>query len=126
MSTTIYWPSSLPQRPLQDGLNDEFPDNRIVFKTDAGAPIIRSKGTTAPYKISLSMHMTKTQYLAFKTFFNETTGGGIEVFYFPDWNASSDESTVYNEARFDPESSMPRATPNGPEYDVSFTLEVWE
>lgn len=122
-----YWPTTIPQRPLQDGAAISLPDNRRVTKMDAGPAKIRLKATTAPSPHRYSYSLTKAQLALFKTFYMTTTNFGIDTFLWPAWWLFDDDSApVYLVARFMPEGNPPSYIPNDHEFIVHVELEVWE
>lgn len=122
-----YWPTTIPQRPLQDGASGTLPDNRQVTKMDAGPAKIRLKATTAPSPHRYSYAMTKAQLDYFKAFYITTTHYGTDTFYWPAWWLfDNDALPVYLQARFAPEASPPSFVPNEHEFIVAMDLEVWE
>ena len=121
-----YWPTTIPQRPLQNGARITLPDNRRVTTMDAGPGKVRLKATTAPYSEPCNYAMTKAQLDYFKSFYVTTTHCGTDFFYWPDWSQSdNDAAPVYVQARFSLESDPPSAVPNESEFIVSVVLEVW-
>lgn len=122
-----YWPISLPQRPLQDGANISFPDNRLVTKMDAGPAKMRLRATTAPTPHRYTYAMTKAQLDTFRAFYKIATHFGTDTFYWPAWWLfDNDASPAYLQARFAPESPPPSYMPNESEFIVSMDMEVWE
>lgn len=122
-----YWPTTIPQRPLQDGASVSLPDNRRVTKMDAGSAKIRLKATTAPSPHRYSYAMTKAQLDYFKAFYMTTVHYGTDTFYWPAWWLfDNDASPVYLQARFSPEANPPSYVPNESEFTINVDLEVWE
>lgn len=122
-----YWPTTIPQRPLQDGLSVSLPDNRKVTEMEAGPAKIRLKATTAPTPHRCTYPMTKAELDYFRAFYMTTTHYGTDTFYWPAWWLFTDDaSPVYLEARFAPRANPPSYMPNDCDFTVSVELEVWE
>ncbi|MEQ1938622.1 hypothetical protein ABMA46_10230 [Mesorhizobium sp. CN5-321] len=79
----IAWPSTLPQTFMSDGYQSGEGDGRIRSTTDSGIAKLRRRFSAVARPLSGSMFMTDMQLAAFRTFFEETTGGGSLPFTFP-------------------------------------------
>ena len=121
-----YWPTTIPQFPLQSGADETLPDNRKVTTMDAGPAKIRLKATTAPAKHSYTYAMTKAQLDYFTAFYKSTVHYGTDTFYWPDWRISTDAQIYYLQDRFDPEADPPQWSANECDFNVSVDLEVCE
>lgn len=80
MSTPI-WPASLPQDPLIQGLQEQFPANTIRTQTDAGPAKVRRRFTAGVRRFpGLRMWLTDAQAATFDTFVTDTLGDGALSF----------------------------------------------
>jgi len=107
MSTTITWPTDLPQQFLVEGYADPPQDNLIRTQMDAAQANQRPRFTNVADDIKGTMLMTEAQYTSFKTFFKSTLKNGAYSFLLP---VKGDNAT-YHEVRFkipyDPQSQAP-------------------
>lgn len=78
----ILWPSTLPQRFLREGFNDEEPDNVTRTPMEMGRPKARRRTTTNVAPMSGVMNMTSAQYAALLTFYHVTVEA-VLPFEFP-------------------------------------------
>jgi hypothetical protein len=76
------WPTSLPQHVLEQGYNEQVPDQTIETQMDAGPAKVRRRFTTAPRRFGVVVVMDPDQVALFETFYLETLAGGSLPF---DW-----------------------------------------
>jgi hypothetical protein len=81
--TIPVWPSDLPDRFLQDGYSESFPDGRLRTPTDAGPGKVRKRFRRAVRPVSAQMLLTVDQLVILNRFWDEDTGGGSLVFAVP-------------------------------------------
>lgn len=75
---SILWPSGIPQCPTLDTYSETPVDNRLISNVDAGPRKIRRRFTAAPIAVSERYIMTKAEYLAFKSWYeNDIQSGSL-------------------------------------------------
>jgi hypothetical protein len=75
--TTIYWPDSLPQSPMLEGMVITNLTNSVTYKPDAGNPKGRPRYTGKRRSLNVQLPpITTDQLAAFNTFFDDTLGDG--------------------------------------------------
>lgn len=75
------WPYQLPP-PALNTFREALPDNRLRSNMDKGPAKVRRRSTANIAPMSFSLNLTDSQWAILKTFFNDTTFGGTEVFDF--------------------------------------------
>lgn len=113
------WPSSvLPafDEFLVESYVENAPDNVIRTDMEIGPPKVRLRGTAAPVVCSGSMHMTSTQVVNFRTFFDDTVNYGADEFdtIHPRTTAAVSVSFIGN----------PSYQRSGHDWIVSFNFEI--
>lgn len=83
MTTTISWPTSLPQQFLVDSYTRAPTDNLIRTTMDAAIAKQRSRFTHSTKSIKAAMLMTEDQLVTFRTFFEDTLSNGALSFNIP-------------------------------------------
>lgn len=112
MSTTIDWPSTLPQYVLRDSYSRNPGNNLIRTDMEIGPAKVRRRSTSAPTTVSLSFSFDKDELDDFEEFFITTLGYGVLTFNFPD---PENEGSTY-EVRFD--------SSNDPIYNITLEDET--
>lgn len=74
------WPTSLPELPLHSGYNRTRQSGLIRDDNYNGLVNVRRRFTAITKYHTISVVMTKTQYLAFINFYDFTIGGGTLAF----------------------------------------------
>lgn len=113
------WPSTLPQRPLRDGYQEQL--ETVVLRTsmDQGPAKQRKRFTAAVKPYDVSFLMTKTQLETFISFYEDDISYGSIVFDFPE-----PRTGVVHEFRMDLSKGAPKITPFSSEkLQVSFSVE---
>lgn len=98
----IAWPAELPQSFLRGTARRPYADNRIRSETGIGPGKVRRRSASAAGKLSGQMMLNLAQRQALRTFFENTTGGGVLPFTFPD-----PDGGAALDCRFDPEKDPP-------------------
>ena len=70
------WPSTLPDAPLAEGLQETFADTTLRSQTDMGPAKTRPRSTAGIGKITLAYYLTTAQYAVLKTFYQTGLAGG--------------------------------------------------
>lgn len=78
------WPSSLPQAFQVGTMSMGLADTRLRSPVDVGPSKLRRRTTQGVLPLSGEMKVTAVQWGSLKTFFDSTTGGGVDAFTFPD------------------------------------------
>ena len=73
---SAFWPSTLPDRFLQQGYSEEFPNTTLRTKMDAGPSKARRRFTAAPVPISGELVLSAAQVEDFKSFYVDILSGG--------------------------------------------------
>lgn len=123
MSTTINWPSSLPQFVLRDGYNRSPRSNVIRTEMDTGPAKVRRRSTFKTFTLNVTMAMDVTELNTFESFFDSNLGYGALSFNFP--NPEDPDNTI--EVRFNSENeTMYSITPESSTtyFIVEMTLEI--
>jgi len=124
VSSSIYWPVSLPNAFQQNSFSFNPQGNVLRTDMDSGAAKVRRLFTAVPEDYSGDMVFTKAQFTIFKVFFGTTLGYGVSTFNFP--NQFDLENTI--EVRFIIESNNSPYTlvPDGTSLDwkISFKMET--
>ena len=76
------WPASLPQDPLIDGYNEQFPDTAVRTEMDAGPAKVRNRFTAGVDDFRLPIALTRTQVQTLRDFYVTTLENGALPF---DW-----------------------------------------
>ena len=80
---TVYqWPTGVNKRIY--GLKQVYQDNTVRTESDSGIVLAYAKGTWTPRRYEASLHMTKTEFEAFDSWYRNTLRGTAGVFSFPD------------------------------------------
>jgi hypothetical protein len=74
------WPVSLPQSPLVNGYDEQFPKMGLRSSMDAGPAKQRRRSTAAVTPISIRLALTNAQVETLLTFWKTDTGGGVLSF----------------------------------------------
>jgi hypothetical protein len=79
---TISWPNStqLPQKLLQAGYWEGFPNNVIIANPDVGPPMIRRRSTAAITPFKGQQILTASELANLRTFYNTTLSSGSVQF----------------------------------------------
>lgn len=76
----MYWPSSLPNKPLSDGYSLTLPDNVLLSEFDAGPPKSRRRYTAVWETHFCRYLLTGRQYQTLIDFYKRVAGTS---FYWP-------------------------------------------
>jgi len=95
------WPAGLPQEPIRP-YKDVRVANKQVSKTDRGRHKVRLKSTGKVRRISATYKIIQAQIATFETFHDDTLGGGVAVFDWPDPKTGTDPLGL-TAVMFDPE-----------------------
>ena len=74
------WPSSLPQKPLQEGYEERGPANLLRTQMDKGPPKVRRRTTASPRNFSVQFQLDESQVSTFVDFVDQTLKGGALKF----------------------------------------------
>lgn len=74
------WPTTLPDCPLLDGFSESTVDSRLITSVDAGLTKIRNRYVSVPTLVTERYILNKSQFLAFKDWWNNDTKRGAERF----------------------------------------------
>jgi hypothetical protein len=110
----IAWPSTLPQRPNQEGWSDGEGDARLRTPQEAGPVKQRLLFSYMPEPLTLVYEMTYAQRELFRAFY-KTTAGGTLPFTIPNPLGAGTWIVQFNEG-------LPRYTPRGIRWLVSLDL----
>lgn len=80
--THAVWPEDLP-RPSRVGYQVAFGEGRLR-RAGEGPPGYKRKFSRMPTGDSVTMTLGRSQYLIFKTFYDDTVKGGSLLFWMPD------------------------------------------
>jgi len=119
MSTSIVWPTALPQLVEQDGFQETPPNTTIVSTMDIGPKKIRRRSTKGVRAFSQKMFMTQEQKDIFDAFYVTTTKSGSLHFMFP-----RPGSEVSTEMWFKAGDTPSYGSPVAGNIYVSFSLEM--
>lgn len=76
------WPTSLPQYVLEQGYNEQLPDQTVETQMDTGPVKVRRRFTVAPRRFGVVVVMDPDQIAVFEEFYGDTLAGGSLSF---DW-----------------------------------------
>jgi antitoxin component of RelBE/YafQ-DinJ toxin-antitoxin module len=76
------WPTTLPSFVLEQGFQENLPDNNLESSVDAGQAKIRPRFTAQFQRFVLQVQMDQAQSAVFRVFFNSTLNTGSLPF---DW-----------------------------------------
>lgn len=119
MSTSIVWPTTLPQLVEQDGFQETPPNTTLVSTMDVGPKKIRRRSTKGVRAFAVRMYMTQTQRDTFDAFYETTTKSGSLSFMFP-----RPGSEVSTEMWFKAGDTPSYGSPEAGNIYVSFNLEM--
>lgn len=118
-TTDIYWPDSLPQRPLVDGYQESPPDNTMRTQMDEGPAKVRRRYTANVRPIQVTLEMDADELNTFDDFYVEETASGSRRFI---WQHP--RTKTQHEMRFRTPPPPDYTAMGGLQYQVSFTLEI--
>lgn len=78
------WPTSLPQKFLENGFSETLAPTVLRSDNDAGPPKVRQRFTASFDQISGAMHITAAQRVTLTDFYKNTLAGGSKTFLFDD------------------------------------------
>lgn len=110
------WPPTLPSYVLEQGYQENLPDNNIESSVEAGAAKVRPRFTAKFQKITCTVQMDPTQSATFRDFFNTTLLMGSLPF---DWVHPSTRQAVTFQFR----KPVPQAASQGGFYSL-WTLNL--
>lgn len=85
----VSWPADLPQCFQLNGFTEALPNNLLKDDIDMPPVSLRSRGTSAPYRIAGNVTVTTEQWLSLRSFFHSDLADGALRFVLPP-QASSD------------------------------------
>lgn len=112
------WPDSLSHCLPRDGQSEAMGDGLIRYQPDAGPAQVRRRSSAVPRPFTGMVILTRAQLATLRTFVDTTLLGGSLPFTIP---AQSEAGTWL--VRF-ADKGLPRWTPAGGKYRVSFELEI--
>jgi hypothetical protein len=116
---TIDWPSNIDPRPEVDSYSREPMNSRLETSVDAGLPKVRNRYTAVPTNVTETFILDRTEYLAFMTWYEDTTKYGSLPFNKLD--PVKEVQAVYKFRR----GSVPTVTAlGGLTYMLSLNLEI--
>ena len=115
------FPPALNGTVEKNSYNEVMADNLVSSKFDIGPPQVRRRSTGAPVMVTMSLLLTDTQLVLFKTFYNDTLVSGSQMF---EWTRPLEGTPVI--MLIDP-GSQPGTTPaGGLLFRVSLSLMMFE
>lgn len=112
------WPTTLPQKPLQQGYKYTYPDNVLRTNMSVGPAKQRVRARVNTRNISVSMYLTEAELSDFDTFYETTTSYGSIAF---DWIDPISEDT--KSFRFIGGSPPSRTPLSGGDWLITFEIE---
>ena len=112
------WPGSLPSEPFVQGFRERGPRNRVTTPMEVGKKT-RRRSTARRAPIDLAIPMDRTQFAAFKAFFEATLGDGALPFDFVHPLDATTRTFAFRED--DWEAAL---EPGGSYVDVTLHLEI--
>lgn len=110
------WPASLPQLPQQGNYSEKLPDVTLRSTNDQGAAKTRRRFTAGVKKFTMAFFMTPAQVEDFEDFYdNDIYSGSVSYTYI------HPRTQAVATVRM---SSVPQITAQGPNYMVSFEMEI--
>ena len=85
------WPVGVPDDPLVNGYQEQFPNTLVRTQMDAGAAKVRRRFTAGVWPMKANFPLTKTQLDTFTTFYRTTLQDGALSF---DWTHPRTLATV--------------------------------
>jgi hypothetical protein len=110
------WPITLPQYVLEQGYQENMPDNNIESSVDAGLPKARPRFTAPFQKMTFGVQMDAGQVATFTDFYKNVLATGSQPF---DWvHPYTRQACTFRFTK-----PVPQATSQGGTYQV-WTLNV--
>jgi hypothetical protein len=119
MSTSIVWPTTLPQLFSEDGFTETSPNTTVATSMDVGPKKIRRRSTVGVRIFSGKMLLTQEQVTIFDGFYKTTTQSGSLSFIF-----SHPRTAVSTEMWFAAGETPSSSGASGNNAWVSFKLEM--
>lgn len=82
MPTAINWPSTLPQKPEQQGYREVPQDGLVRSKNDAGPSTVRRRFTAISVNVEVQFVLDTDDMLIFEDFYRNTILDGALTFNF--------------------------------------------